>query len=46
MESADVALMSDNLDLLPQLLRVGWSTVGIIKQNIYLFAVLANVVGV
>ena len=45
-ESADVALMADNLDLLPQLLRAARRTVGIVKQNIYLFAVLVNLAGV
>jgi heavy metal translocating P-type ATPase len=45
-ESSDIALMSDNLMLLPSIMRLSKRTVGIIRQNIWVFAVAVNVVGV
>lgn len=45
-ESADIALMSDNLMLLPAILKLSKRTVGIIRQNIWVFAVAVNIVGV
>ncbi len=45
-ESADIALMSDNLAMLPNTFALTRRTYFIIKQNIVLFAVLVNVVGI
>jgi Cd2+/Zn2+-exporting ATPase len=45
-ESADIALMSDNLAMLPNMFALTRRTFGIIKQNIWLFAVLVNVGGI
>jgi P-type E1-E2 ATPase len=45
-ESADIALMSDNLLLVPDLLGLSRKALYLIKQNIWVFAVGVNVIGV
>lgn len=45
-ESSDISLMSDDLGLIPKLMTSSRKTVSIVKQNIFLFAVLVNVVGI
>lgn len=46
LESADVALMGDDLTLLPEILAISRRALGIIRQNIWGFAVAVNVVGI
>ena len=38
--------MSDDLSLVPKLIKSSRRTVGIVKQNIIVFAVLVNVIGI
>ncbi|MDR7543436.1 MAG: HAD-IC family P-type ATPase [Armatimonadota bacterium] len=45
-ESADIALMGDDLDLLPELLALSRRALHIIRQNIWGFAVAVNVAGI
>lgn len=45
-ESAEIALMSDNLAALPNIFALSHRTYGIIKQNIWTFAILVNVLGI
>lgn len=46
MEAASIALMSDKIEMLPATFALSKRTYGIIKQNIWFFAVLVNVVGI
>lgn len=46
MESAGIALMGDDLNLLGEVLALSRRTLGIVHQNIWLFAVLGNAVGI
>ncbi len=46
LESADVALMGDDLTLLPEILAISRRALGIIRQNIWGFAVAVNLVGI
>lgn len=46
LESADIALMGDDLSLLPEILTLSRRAVGIIRQNIWGFAVAVNIVGI
>jgi cation transport ATPase len=46
LESADVALMGDDLTLLPEVLAISRRALGIIRQNIWGFAVAVNVAGI
>ncbi len=46
LESADIALMGDDLSLLPEILALSRRAVGIIRQNIWGFAVAVNIVGI
>ncbi|MDD5145248.1 MAG: cation-translocating P-type ATPase [Candidatus Pacebacteria bacterium] len=43
-EAADIALMKDDLSQVPELIKIGRSTMGVIKQNIIIWAIL-NVLG-
>ncbi|WP_010257316.1 heavy metal translocating P-type ATPase [Treponema primitia] len=45
-EAASIALMSDNIDMLPATFALCCRTFGIIRQNIWIFAVIVNVIGV
>jgi len=45
-ESSDIALMADNLLLVPEILALSRRALGIIKQNIWVFAVGVNLVGI
>lgn len=45
-ESADIALMSENLLLIPDLLGLSRKALHLIQQNIWVFAVGVNVVGI
>ena len=45
-ESSDISLMSDELVMIPQLFKSSRNTMKIIKQNIWIFAVAVNVIGV
>lgn len=45
-ESASIALMGDNLDRLPEIFALSRCTLRIIQQNIWVFAVGVNVVGI
>jgi heavy metal translocating P-type ATPase len=45
-ESSDIALMADNLLLVPDILVLSRRALGIIKQNIWVFAAGVNVVGI
>ncbi len=45
-EASDISLMSDNLKLIPQLIKSSRLTVKIVKQNIVIFAVLVNIIGI
>lgn len=45
-ESAGIALMGDDLKMLSGILSLSRRTLNIIKQNIWLFAVVVNVVGI
>jgi len=45
-ESSDIALMADNLTMVADVLALSRKAVGIIQQNIWLFAVAVNVIGV
>ncbi|WP_432664533.1 cation-translocating P-type ATPase [Wukongibacter baidiensis] len=45
-EAADIALMADSLEMIPETLGLSRRTYTIIKQNIWFFAVLVNVVGI
>jgi len=44
-EAADIALMSDNLALVPGVFRLSRKAYGIIRQNIIVFALLINAIG-
>jgi heavy metal translocating P-type ATPase len=46
LETADVALMGDDLGLLPEILALSRRALGIIRQNIWGFAVAVNIVGI
>jgi heavy metal translocating P-type ATPase len=46
LETADVALMGDDLSLLPEILALSRRALGIIRQNIWGFAVFVNVAGI
>jgi heavy metal translocating P-type ATPase len=46
LESADVALMGDDLTLLPETLALAKRALGIIRQNIWGFAVAVNIGGI
>jgi heavy metal translocating P-type ATPase len=46
LESADVALMGDDLTLLSEILTLSGRALGIIRQNIWGFAVAVNVAGI
>jgi heavy metal translocating P-type ATPase len=46
LESADVALMGDDLTLLPETLTLARRALGIIRQNIWGFAVAVNAAGI
>ena len=45
-ESADIALMGDELERLPELFALSRRTLSVIQQNIWVFAVGVNVVGI
>ena len=45
-ESSDISLMSDDLRMIPWLIKSSRNTVGIVKQNIWIFAVTLNIIGV
>ncbi|MCG8702171.1 MAG: HAD-IC family P-type ATPase, partial [Bacteroidales bacterium] len=45
-ESSDISLMSDDLTLVPKLIKSSRKTVDIVKQNIVVFAVLVNAIGI
>lgn len=45
-ESSDIALMADNLMMVADVLALSRKAVGIIQQNIWLFAVAVNVIGI
>lgn len=45
-ESSDIALMADNLTMVADVLALSRKAVGIIHQNIWLFAVAVNVIGI
>ncbi|MFM9329056.1 heavy metal translocating P-type ATPase [Paenibacillus mesotrionivorans] len=45
-ESADMALMADDLKMVPVTLDLSRRALGIIKQNIWVFAVAVNIVGI
>lgn len=45
-ESSDIALMADNLLLVPEILALSRRALFIIKQNIWVFAVAVNAVGI
>jgi P-type E1-E2 ATPase len=44
-DTADIALLGDRLQAVPEVFRLGRRTYAVIQQNIYLFALLANVGG-
>ena len=44
-DTADIALLGDRLQAIPEVLRLGRRTYSVIQQNIYLFALLANLGG-
>lgn len=46
MEASSIALMSDNIGMLPATFALSRRTYRIIQQNIWLFAVLVNIVGI
>lgn len=46
LESADVALMGDDLTLLPEIFALSQRALGIIRQNIWGFAVAVNIAGI
>jgi heavy metal translocating P-type ATPase len=46
LESADVALMGDDLTLLPEVFSLARRALGIIRQNIWGFAVAVNIAGI
>ncbi len=46
LESADIALMGDDLTLLPDILALSRRALGIIRQNIWGFAVAVNIAGI
>lgn len=43
-ESADVAMMKDDLSQIPEIIKIGHSTLSVIRQNIFLWGVL-NIIG-
>lgn len=45
-ESSDIALMADNLLLVPEILALSRRALGIIRQNIWVFAVGVNIAGI
>lgn len=45
-ESADIALMGDELERLPELFALSRRTLKVIQQNIWVFAIGVNVVGI
>jgi len=44
-DTADIALLGDRLEAIPEVLRLGRKTYSVIQQNIYLFALLVNLAG-
>ncbi len=46
LESADIALMGDDLTLLPEILTLSRRALGIVRQNIWVFAVTVNLAGI
>lgn len=46
LESADMALMGDDLTLVPEVLALSRRALGIIRQNIWGFAVAVNIAGI
>ncbi len=46
LESADITLMGDDLTLLPEILALSRRALGIIRQNIWGFAVAVNIAGI
>jgi heavy metal translocating P-type ATPase len=46
LESADLALMGDDLTLVPEVLALSQRALGIIRQNIWGFAVAVNIAGI
>ncbi|MBT9137372.1 MAG: Copper-exporting P-type ATPase A [Firmicutes bacterium] len=44
-DTADIALLGDRLAAIPEVLRLGRRTYGIIQQNIYVFALAVNMIG-
>jgi heavy metal translocating P-type ATPase len=45
-ESSDISLMADDLKLIPQLSKASRVTMRIVKQNIIVFAVFVNIIGI
>lgn len=45
-EAADIALLSENLSMIPEILSLSRITLSLIKQNIIVFAVGVNLIGV
>ncbi|WP_052512115.1 cation-translocating P-type ATPase [Paenibacillus sp. TCA20] len=45
-QSSQVALMGDRLEKLPEVMRISRSTMFIVRQNIWIFAVAFNVIGI
>lgn len=46
MESSGIALMGDNLEMLSEILSLSRRTLNIIQQNIWIFAVAVNLIGI
>jgi len=44
-DTADIALLGDRLEAIPDVLRLGRRSYSVIQQNIYLFALLVNIGG-
>ncbi|MDN5313135.1 MAG: Zn2+/Cd2+-exporting ATPase [Thermoanaerobacteraceae bacterium] len=45
-ESSDIALMSDNLSMIPEVFALSRKALGTIKENIWVFAVGVNIAGI
>jgi P-type E1-E2 ATPase len=43
-EAADVAMMKDDLSQIPEIMRIGRQTIGVIKENLIMWGIL-NVLG-
>jgi len=43
-ESADVAMMKDDLSQIPKIIKIGHSTLSVIRQNIFMWGIL-NIIG-